>query len=61
MRCRTLLLAALAPGDDAIDARRLLDEAVAALPHAELVEFPGADHDLHAQHPERVAKLIGTM
>jgi len=61
VRCRTLLLAALAPGDDAIDARRLLDEAVAALPHAELVEFPGADHDLHAQHPERVAKLIGTL
>ena len=39
----------------------LLDEAVGALPHAELVEFPGADHDLHAQHPERVAKLIGTL
>jgi cyanophycinase-like exopeptidase len=25
------------------------------LPHAELVEFPAADHDLHAQHRERVA------
>ena len=59
--CRTLLLAALALNGDAIGARRLLDEAVGALPHAELVEFPGADHDLHAQHPERVAKLIGTL
>jgi pimeloyl-ACP methyl ester carboxylesterase len=61
VRCRTLLLAALGPDGEAIGARRLLDEAVAALPHAELVEFPGADHDLHAQHPERVAKLIATL
>ena len=32
-------------------------EAAAALPHAELVAFPGGDHDLHAQHPEEVAAL----
>jgi pimeloyl-ACP methyl ester carboxylesterase len=55
VRCRTLLLAAL-PG---AGGRALVDEAAAALPSAELVEFPGADHDLHAQHPERVAALIG--
>ncbi|MGD9530725.1 alpha/beta fold hydrolase [Pseudonocardia sp.] len=53
--CRTLLLAAL-PG---AGGRALVDEAAAALPSAELVEFPGADHDLHAQHPDRVAALIG--
>ena len=27
--------------------------AAAAMPHAELVAFPGGDHDLHAQHPGR--------
>lgn len=58
VRCRTLLLAAL-PGPPG--SRELVDEAAAALPHAELVEFPGADHDLHAQHPDRVAALIGTL
>lgn len=36
-------------------------EAAAALKHAELVEFPGGDHDLHAQHPEQVASLIGRL
>ena len=35
--------------------------AAAALPHAELVAFPGGDHDLHAQHPEQVAALIGRL
>lgn len=53
--CRVLLLAAL-PG---LGGRALVDEAAAALPSAELVEFPDADHDLHAQHPHRVAALIG--
>lgn len=53
--CRTLLLAALPEG------RELVDEAVAALPDAELHAFPGADHDLHAQHPNRVAALIGSL
>lgn len=37
------------------------DEAAAALKHAELVAFPGGDHDLHAQHPEQVAALIGRL
>ena len=35
--------------------------AAAAIPHAELVAFPGGDHDLHAQHPEEVAALIGRL
>lgn len=53
--CRTLLLVAShMPGTQA-----LLDEALAGLPDAELHDFPGADHDLHAQHPNRVAALIG--
>lgn len=51
IRCRCLLLVAdrSRPGPD---------EAVGLLPDAELVEFPGGDHDLHAQHPDRVAELI---
>jgi pimeloyl-ACP methyl ester carboxylesterase len=36
-------------------------EAAAALKHAELVAFPGGEHDLHAQHPEQVAALIGRL
>lgn len=36
-------------------------EALAALAHARLVEFPGGDHDLHAQHPDQVAALIGEL
>jgi len=58
IRCRTVLLAATGSGMPG--AGPLLDEALAALPHGELVEFPGADHDLHAQHPNRVAALIGS-
>ena len=30
-------------------------EAAAALPDAEIRWYPGADHDLHAQHPQRLA------
>jgi pimeloyl-ACP methyl ester carboxylesterase len=58
VRCRCLLLAATAQ-DDPRGVRPLLDEALALLPRGELVEFPGGDHDLHAQHPDRVAALIG--
>jgi pimeloyl-ACP methyl ester carboxylesterase len=60
VRCRTLLLAAIA-GDDLPRKHEQLAEALAALPHGELVEFPGADHDLHAQHPDQVAALIGAL
>lgn len=58
VHCRTLLLAATAEGTPPRK-RAQLDEAVAGLTHAELVEFPGGDHDLHAQQPSRVAELIG--
>ncbi|MGH3565930.1 MAG: alpha/beta fold hydrolase [Pseudonocardia sp.] len=60
VRCRTLLLAAIT-GDDPPHKHEQLVEALAALPHGELVEFPGADHDLHAQHPDQVAALIGAL
>ncbi len=56
--CRVLLLAAVSaegPGRKG----ELLAEAAAGLAHAEVVEFRGGDHDLHAQYPERVAELIG--
>jgi pimeloyl-ACP methyl ester carboxylesterase len=58
VRCPVLLLAATA---DATPPRKReqLAEAVAGLPNAELVEFHGGDHDLHAQHPARVAELVG--
>ncbi len=58
IRCPVLLLAATGPGTPA-PKRQLLAEAVAGLSRAELVEFAGGDHDLHAQQPERVAELIG--
>jgi pimeloyl-ACP methyl ester carboxylesterase len=58
--CRCLLLAATS-GDGPPHTRALLDEALAALPRGELVEFPGGDHDLHAQYPNRVAELIGDL
>ncbi|WP_214405919.1 alpha/beta fold hydrolase [Pseudonocardia lacus] len=38
--------------------RQQVAEAVAALADGELVEFPGDDHDLHAQQPARVAEII---
>lgn len=52
--CPVLLLVA---GTDNPQAK----EALAELADARLVEFPGGDHDLHAQHPDRVAALIGEL
>jgi len=43
------------------DGNPAANTAAAELPHAELVAFPGGDHDLHAQHPEEVAALIGRL
>jgi pimeloyl-ACP methyl ester carboxylesterase len=54
VECPALLLVAGA-GNPAASA------AAAAIPHGELVAFPGGDHDLHAQHPEEVAALIGRL
>lgn len=52
--CPVLLLVA---GTDNPQAK----EALAGLADARLVEFTGGDHDLHAQHPDRVAALIGEL
>lgn len=52
--CPTLLLVAG-------DGNPAASTAAADLPNAELVAFPGGDHDLHAQHPEEVAALIGRL
>lgn len=57
--CPVLLLAAT--GGDGPGAGPLVAEALDGLPDARLVEFPGGDHDLHAQYPERVAALIGEL
>jgi len=56
--CRCILLAA-----DTDDSRpELADEAVRCLPDgSRLEEFLGGDHDLHAQHPDRVAEAIGEL
>lgn len=35
--------------------RMLIERATAALSRATVREFPGADHDLHAQHPTEIA------
>jgi pimeloyl-ACP methyl ester carboxylesterase len=36
--------------------RRSVGEALSALPDARVRWYPGADHDLHAQHPDRLAR-----
>ncbi len=43
----------LAPAGRA--AAGLLDEAVAGLPDPRLRRYEGAHHDLHLQHPDRLA------
>jgi pimeloyl-ACP methyl ester carboxylesterase len=60
VRCPVLLLAAIG---DATPARKReqLTEAATALAHAELVEFRGGDHDLHAHRPVRVAEEIARL
>jgi pimeloyl-ACP methyl ester carboxylesterase len=52
----TLLMPAI-PADaaDAARIRARLTAAAAAMPRATIREYEGADHDLHAQHPRRVA------
>ena len=51
------------PDDRPLDAaeagmatRSEVAEALALLPRAEVVEYVGADHDLHVQHPDRLAR-----
>lgn len=51
-----VLLAAAVPAEgEPSDARPEVLEAHAALAHAEVRWYPGADHDLHAQQPDRLA------
>lgn len=47
----------LMPAGSQADARRseAIAEALAQLPRARVEWYAGADHDLHAQHPQRVA------
>jgi pimeloyl-ACP methyl ester carboxylesterase len=62
-----LIPAMPAEGDAASDPRRSasarrerVHEAAAAIADAQIIEYVGADHDLHAQHPERLARdLLG--
>jgi len=59
VRCRCILLAATSTDDSRPE---LVDEAVHRLPEgSRLEEFPVGDHDLHAQHPNRVAEAIGEL
>jgi pimeloyl-ACP methyl ester carboxylesterase len=60
IRCPVLLLAAIGERMPPVK-RQLLTEALAGLAHARLVEFPGGDHDLHAQQPEKVAELVAEL
>jgi pimeloyl-ACP methyl ester carboxylesterase len=39
----------------AADKRTAVERAARATPKSRIVWFEGADHDLHAQHPQRVA------
>jgi len=57
VRCPVRLLAAFSPAGPPRK-RAQVAEALAAFENGELIEFPGADHDLHAQQPARVAELI---
>ncbi len=49
-----LLMPAL-PASDDTERRRRVTEAAYALGNAEVREYVGGDHDLHAQHPDLVA------
>ncbi|WP_233160084.1 alpha/beta fold hydrolase [Pseudonocardia sp. MH-G8] len=60
VRCRVLLLAATGDATP-VRKRELLTEAASALANAEIVEFHGGDHDLHAHRPVRVAEQIASL
>jgi alpha-beta hydrolase superfamily lysophospholipase len=53
----TLLMPAVPTGDDdaTAEVRARMAAVVAAMPRATIREYEGADHDLHAQQPRRVA------
>jgi pimeloyl-ACP methyl ester carboxylesterase len=60
IHCPVRLLAVFSPTGPPRK-REQVAEAVAGLPDVELVTFPGADHDLHAQQPDRVAEVVETL
>lgn len=55
VRCRTLLLAADDPP------HKSAVEAASVISDAELITFPGGEHDLHLQFPDQVAAAIGRL
>jgi pimeloyl-ACP methyl ester carboxylesterase len=55
VRCRAVLLAADDPP------HRSAREAACTLPDAELIAFPGGEHDLHLQFPDRVGAAIARL
>jgi pimeloyl-ACP methyl ester carboxylesterase len=57
IHCPVLLLATFSAAGPPRK-REQVAEALAGLPHGEVVEFPGGDHDLHAQQPGRVAEVL---
>ncbi|HXV93454.1 MAG TPA: alpha/beta hydrolase [Pseudonocardia sp.] len=59
VRCRALLIAATPDGMPSGTPPEAVAEALRLLPDGGLVAFPGGDHDLHAQHPDTVAELVG--
>lgn len=55
VRCHTVLLAADDPPHQSAC------EAASTLPDAELIAFPGGEHDLHLQFPDQVAAAIARL
>jgi pimeloyl-ACP methyl ester carboxylesterase len=52
------LVVADARGPEATWKREAVDRALAVLPRGRATWFPDAHHDVHAQHPDRVAAII---
>jgi pimeloyl-ACP methyl ester carboxylesterase len=61
VRVPTLLMPAVREGDQHSErSRKLVEEAAATIPDATVAWYEDADHDLHAQYPDRVASdLLG--
>lgn len=58
MRVPVLLVPAGPEAHDPWDKRRLVGRAADRIPVGEVHWFDGADHDLHAQHPEAFAEVL---
>jgi pimeloyl-ACP methyl ester carboxylesterase len=53
-----LLLPAVAEGDDGAERRMAVERAARIARRVRVHPFVGADHDIHAQHPEEVAAVL---